>query len=124
MVYSDNLANEVMKGFKSFVVVASESMYHQCAAECYRTFAGLYPRLPPFLQQRTVDIVLRSLTGLADHILTSDLASSLNTLSNVLTAHGQTKCAKAITKAQSRLELTIGKLNSRSTRAKQTASYY
>ena len=118
VVYSDNLANEVMKGFELFVVVASESMHHQCAAECYRTFAGLYPRLPPFLQQRTVDIVLRSLTGLADHILTSDLASSLNTLSNVLTAHGQTKCAKAITKAQSRLELTIGKLNSRSTRAK------
>ena len=118
VVYFDNLANEVMKGFESFVVVASESMHHQCAAECYRSFAGLYPRLPPFLQKRTVDIVLRSLTGLGDHILTRDLASSLNTLSNVLATHGQTKCAKAITTAHKHLERTIGKLHSRSTRAK------
>ena len=102
MVYSDNLANEVMKGFQ-FLVVASESMQHQCAAECYRTFASQFHRLPPALQQRTSDIVLRSLAGLGDHIPTSDLASSLSALTDVLTAHGQTKCAKAIAAAQRRI---------------------
>ena len=121
VVYSDNLANEVMKGFESLVVVASESMQHQCAAECYRTFASQFHRLPPFLQQRTADIVLRSLAGLGEHIPTSDLASSLTALTGVLAAHRQTKYAKAVTAAQRQLELTIGKLNSRSTRAKAAA---
>lgn len=117
VVYSDNLANEVMKGFESLTVVASESMQHQCAAECYRTFAHQFHRLPPSLRQRVVDIVMRSLTGLGDHIPTGDLAASLRDLAGVLTAHGETQCAQAIVGAQSKLEQKVGQLNSRSTRA-------
>ncbi|MBC8037448.1 MAG: DUF2254 domain-containing protein [Rhizobiales bacterium] len=117
VVYSDNLPNEVMKGFESLVVVASESMQHQCAAECYRTFAGQFHRLPPPLQQRAADIVMRSLAGLGDHVPTSDLAASLTALSEVLTTHGQTQCARSITAALGQLDQTIGRLHSRSTRA-------
>lgn len=117
VVYTDNLAIEVMKGFESLVVVASESMQHQCAAECYRTFASLFHRLPPDFQRRAADIVRRSLAGLGDHIPTSDLTASLATLGEVLTVHGQTKCAKAVAGALRQLEFSIGNLHSRSTRA-------
>ncbi len=118
VVYADNLASEVMKGFESLVVVASESMQHQCSAQCYRTFAQQFHRLPPFLRQRTVDIIMRSLAGLGDHIPTGDLAAALTVLTEVLTALGETKCADAIVAAQRQLELSIGRLNSRSTRAR------
>ncbi len=118
VVYFDNLASEVMNGFEALASVASESMQYQCAAACYRSFAEQFHRLPPSLQQRVVDIVMRTLSGLGDHILASDLAISLNELSVVLTAHSQTQCAEAIAAARQGLELSIGKLNSRSSRAK------
>lgn len=118
VVYVDNLAQQLMRGFESFVVVASESMQHQTVAEVYRTFAILFHRLPPPLRRQVDDLLLRSLSGLGDHILTSELETSLMALTVALNSDGRSQCAGAIEAAQRQLELSIGRLNSRSTRTK------
>lgn len=116
VVYSDNLPQEVMRGLESLVTVASESMQHQSAAEVYRAFASLFQRFPPHLQRQAVDLLLRSLQGLGDHMLTSDLDQALLELIDVLDAAGQPQCATAMRAARDRLALTLGQLRSRSNR--------
>jgi hypothetical protein len=116
VVYSDNLPEQLMRGFESLAVVASESMQHQCAAEIYRTFASLFHSLPPPLRRQADDLLLRSLSGLGDHILTSDLEASLSALIAALNLDGRSQCAGAIGAAQHEHQRSIGRLNSRSTR--------
>jgi hypothetical protein len=118
VVYVDNLAQQLMRGFGSFAVVSSESMQHQSVAEVYRTFAILFHRLPPPLRRQADDLLLRSLSGLGDHILTSELETPLTTLAAALNSDGRSQCAGAIEAAQRQLELSIDRLNSRSTRTK------
>jgi uncharacterized membrane protein len=116
VVYSDNLPERLMKGFESLAVVASESLQHQSVAEIYRAFANLFHRLPPPLRRQAEDLLLRSLSGLGDHILTSDLEAALSALIDALAAAGRPQSAAAIGAAQHQLGLSIGRLNSRSTR--------
>jgi hypothetical protein len=96
--------------------VASESMQHQSAAQIYRALATLFPRLGRDLQQRADDLILRSVSGLGDQILTHELDVSLALLVGVLRTSGRTSCADAVETARSKLGETIGQLNSRSTR--------
>jgi hypothetical protein len=116
VVYSDNLSEMLMTAFESLAVVASESMQHQSAAEIYRTFAFVFHRLPPPMREQADGLLLRSLSGLGDHVLTSDLEASLSALRATLTVEGRSQCAGAIAAAQRQLERSIGRLNSRSTR--------
>lgn len=116
VVYVDNLPERLMQAFESLVVVASESMQHQSAAQVYRTFASLFHRLPPDLQRQADDLLMRSLSGLGDHILTSELAASLSVLVDALTISGRSQCAGAVEQARDKLARSIGQLNSRSTR--------
>ena len=122
VVYSDDLPEQLMQAFESLAVVASESMQHQSAAEIYLTFAGLFHRLPPPLQRRADDLLLRSLSGLGDHILTSDLEASLSAVVAALNAAGRSQGAGAVGAAQHQLGLSIGRLNSRSTRTKASGA--
>jgi hypothetical protein len=105
-----------MRGFESLAGVASESMQHQSAAEIYRVFASLFRRLPASLRQRAVDVLLRSLSGLGDHILTGDLDEAMSELINVLDTAGQTQCADAMKAARDQLRLSVGRLHSRASR--------
>ncbi|MDA9522070.1 hypothetical protein XI06_17680 [Bradyrhizobium sp. CCBAU 11434] len=116
VVYVDNLPARLMEALESLIVVASESMQHQSAAEIYRTFARLYPRLPPDLQRRSEDCLMRSLSGLGDHILTHELAASLSILVDALRLSGRPECAGAIALARDKLAGSISQLNSRSSR--------
>ena len=116
VVYPDNLPEQLMRAFESLAVVASESMQHQSAAEVYRTFANLFHRLPSPLRQQADDLLLRSLSGLGDHILTTELEASLTALIDALTVHDRSQSAGAIKAAQAQLALSTGRLNSRSTR--------
>jgi uncharacterized membrane protein len=116
VVYNDNLPERLMQAFESLVVVASESMQHQSAAQIYRALATLFPRLGRDLQQRADDLILRSVSGLGDQILTHELDVSLALLVGVLRTSGRTSCADAVETARSKLGETIGQLNSRSTR--------
>jgi hypothetical protein len=116
VVYVDNLPSRLMEAFESLIVVASESMQHQSAAQIYRTFASLYPRLPLDLQRQSEDCLMRSLSGLGDHILTRELAASLSALVEVLRLSGRPECAEAIALAREKLARSISQLNSRSSR--------
>lgn len=116
VIYVDNLPERLMRAFESLAVVTSESMQHQSAAEIYLTFASQLRRMPPQLQRQADDLLLRSLSGLGDQILTSDLEVSLSALADALTAAGQTRSAAAIAAAQRQLGRSIGRLNSRATR--------
>jgi prepilin signal peptidase PulO-like enzyme (type II secretory pathway) len=123
VVYPDNLAGELLRGFESLSVAASESLQHQCAAEIYRTFATLLKRLSAPLQDFAGDIVMRSLAALGDHLLTSDLDEALAELADALGEAGQAKRAAAITRARRRMASNIGKLSSRTGRAKTGATH-
>jgi len=116
VVYVDNLPERLMQAFESLVVVASESMQHQSAAQVYRAFASLFPRLPPALQQQADDLLQRSLSGLGDHILTSELETSLSVLIDALTISGRSQSAGTVEMARNKLAESNGLLNSRSTR--------
>lgn len=117
VVYYDNVPDTLMKAFESFTVVASESMQHQSAAEVYRIFANVFPRLHPDLRRQADDILRRSLSGLGDHVLTSGLEAALSSLVDSLTTAGHTECASEVDAARRRLARSIGRLNSRSTRS-------
>jgi uncharacterized membrane protein len=117
VVYRDNVPEQVMKAFESLAVVASESMQHQSLAEILRTFAVMFRRLPVPLQERAEDVLLRSLSALGEHVPTSDLDESLAEVIAALTAAGRSDSAGAIRDAQQQLGRSIGRLNSRSTRA-------
>jgi hypothetical protein len=117
IVYRDNVPEQVMKAFESLAVVASESMQHQTLAEILRTFAVMFRRLPPSLQKRTEDLLLRSLSALGEHVPTSELDESLSQVIDALTAERRKRTSRAIEEAQRQLRSNIGRLNSRSTRA-------
>lgn len=117
VVYVDNVPMELMKAFESFVVVASESLQHQSAAEVYRTFTMVFDRLPPSLRQSAEGVIMRSLSALGEHVLTSELDAALASLATALSAAGRPAPANAVRAARGQLETSIGRLNSRSTRA-------
>jgi Predicted membrane protein (DUF2254) len=117
VVYRDNVPEQVIKTFESLAVVASESMQHQSLAEILRTFAVMFWRLPVPLQKRAEDMLLRSLSALGEHVPTSDLDESLSEVIAALTEAGRSGSAGAIRAAQQQLRMSIGRLNSRSTRA-------
>lgn len=117
VVYADTLPAVLMRAFETLAVVASESMQPQNAAEIYRTLAKLLPRLPDALQREADDLLLRSLSGLGDHVLTSELEASLAAVRDALRAAGRPGSADAVAAALDRLGRSIGRLNSRSTRA-------
>ena len=116
VVYSDKLPDQLLQGFEALAVVASESMQHQSIAEIYQTVASQFHRLPPHLGRKAEKLLLRSLSGLGDHILTSELAAALSAVAAALDAAGHCQSAEAISAAESRLGLSVGRLNSRSTR--------
>lgn len=71
VVYRDDVPNEVLHGLELLAVVSTESMQVNAFAEVMRTIVALFDRLPPEQQARSEDLVLRSLSGLADHVLTA-----------------------------------------------------
>jgi hypothetical protein len=115
VVYTDRLPQQLLQGFESLAVVASESMQHQSLAELYSTFAALFRLLPPVLRRQAADMLERSLSGLGDHILTSDLEAALADLVDAL-AVDDVQCSRAIKSAREKLSLSVGILNSRATR--------
>lgn len=116
VVYSDNVLDEVINALESLSVVASESMQHQTIAALYESFAKLYPRLGPDLEDRIDGVLLRSLSALGEHVLSKELDTSLTTLIEVLDGAGRPKTAAAFRNARGLLAGSIGNLNARSTR--------
>lgn len=105
-----------MGAFESLAVVASESMQHQTLAAIVQTFATTFERLPLRERLRVEDLVLRTLSGLGDHMLTAELDERLSDLVTVLEGTGQSATSAAVRRTQTDLAASIGTLNSRSTR--------
>ncbi|MEO7145828.1 MAG: DUF2254 family protein [Bryobacteraceae bacterium] len=116
VVYADNSFEQLMDAFESLAVASSESLQHQAFAEVILTFATMYQRLPPERQPRAEDLILRVLSALGDHVLTRDLNTALTDLVHTLTACGRLETAALVGVAQEKLQHSVGKLNSRSTR--------
>lgn len=117
VVYVDNVMPKLLNAFESLAVVASESMQHQSYTEIVRTFELVYARLPDALQRRCEDVVLRTLSGLGDQILTAELEGALTAWIVTLDQAGRKDAAAAVATAQEKLARTVGKLGGRSTRA-------
>ncbi|MGE0128568.1 MAG: DUF2254 family protein [Blastocatellales bacterium] len=117
VVYTDDVFARLMEAFETLAVVSSESMQHQNFTEVLRTFAVMFDRLPRPLQRRAEDLILRILSALGDHILTAELNAALSELTATLAAAERWETANAVQAAQDKLALSVGKLNSRSTRA-------
>ena len=116
VVYPDDVQERLMATIESLMVVTSESMQHQIYAESLRGLAITLDRLPPPLARRTEEIVLRSLAGLGDHILTAELEDALCAMADALDAAGLTDGAGAVRAARDELARSVGHLNSRATR--------
>ena len=117
IVYPDNVMSRLMDGFESLAVSASESMQHQTYAEILRALTRMFERLPQPLQRRAEDIVLSSLSGLGEHILTADLRAALEDAAETLRRNARSESAQAVRTALARLGRSVGRLGSRGTRA-------
>lgn len=116
VVYVDNVLPRLLNAFESLAVAASESMQHQSYAEILRTFELLFDRLPPDLQSRVEDVILRTLSGLGDHVLSAELETALTALIACLERAGRRQTAAAVLAAKDKLKGSIGKLGGRATR--------
>lgn len=116
IVYKDNTFGLLIDALETFAVVSSESMQHQNYIEVLRTFTVMFDRLPPDQQERAEDLILRILSALGDHVLTSELNTALSDLTAKLKSSERFETAAAVQKAWEKLKLSVGKLNSRSTR--------
>jgi len=116
IVYTDDTFALLLDAFETFAVVSSESMQHQNYIEVLRTFTVMFERLPREWQQRAEDLILRILSALGDHVLTGELNAALSELTAKLRSLERFDTADAVQKAQEKLALSVGKLNSRSTR--------
>ena len=120
VVYPDNVLESVFGGFESLTVVASEAMQHQTCAGILNALTVTYERLQPAARRRVEDLVLRSLSGLGDHVLTADLDEALAAMAQAFDADGASDTAQAIRAARNGLAGSIGRLNSRATRVPTT----
>ena len=119
VVYADDVLARLVSAHESLAVVASESMQHQSYAEILRTFDLLFDRMDAAMQARVEDVVLRSLSGLGDHILSAELDTRLDAMTATFERAGRRETAAAVREARQRLARSIGKLAGRGTRAQQ-----
>lgn len=115
VVLRDRVPRDLIEGFETLAVVASESMQHHTLAEVYRAAALALKCVPANLHAEVEAMIMRSLSMLGDHALTADLDESIDAVLDALPA-GPTRAAVA--KARGQLAETHGVLNSRATRVK------
>ena len=117
IVYHDSTEEKLFDIIETLGVVSSESMQHQNFIEVMRTFSLLFGRMSPKQQARIEDIIMRLLSVLGEFVLTSPLETALTQITETLLLHGRLTTADAVKEAHQKLALSVGKLNSRSTRA-------
>lgn len=118
VVCPDDAFFHLMHAFESLAVASSESLQHQNFTEIVFSFALMFERLPVEHQPRAEDLILRILSALGDHVLTAELNEALSMLVATLTRAQRADTAQAVQMAQTQLALSVGKLNSRSTRTR------
>jgi uncharacterized membrane protein len=116
VVYPDDVMEQLMAALESLAVASTESMQHQVFAEIVSGLAATLNRLPPRLVQRSEELILRSLAGLGDHMLTAELDRALSSLVEAMREVGLAESADAVGLARQELSASVGRLNSRGTR--------
>jgi uncharacterized membrane protein len=116
IVYPDDVIERLMGTIESLTIVASESMQHHVYADVLRGLATTMDRLPPDLAKRSEELVLRSLAGLGDHVLSAELEDALSDVADAFDNAGLVEGAVAVRTARVELAASVGKLNSRATR--------
>ena len=116
IVYPDDVIERLMGTFESLTIVASESMQHHVYADVLRGLATTMDRLPPELARRSAEVVLRSLAGLGDQVLSAELEDALADIAAALDGAGLIEGAAAVRAACTELAASVGTLNSRATR--------
>jgi uncharacterized membrane protein len=116
VVYRDDVTKQALDVFESLLIVASESMQHQSAAELYHSIAVVLDRLPAPLQARAEDVVLRSLSALGDHVLARDLDDALREVTAALAKVHRAEAADKVERARRALASSIGVIGARGMR--------
>jgi hypothetical protein len=116
VVYTDDTLDRLFDALESLAVVSTESMQHQVFTEIVLTLAMMFERLPPDLQARSEQVILRILTGMGDHMLTMRLEIELTALATALRRGGAEDTAAAVDAARQALGQSLGTLHSRATR--------
>jgi uncharacterized membrane protein len=116
VVYPDDVIERLMGTIESLTIVASESMQHHVYADVLRGLATTMDRLPPELAKRSEELVLRSLAGLGDQVLSAELENALGDVADAFDTAGLVEGTVAVRTARTELAASVGKLNSRATR--------
>lgn len=119
VIYADETPFEAINVLETIVLVASESIQAQTVADTLHTIAVLLVRVPQPLAERLVDVTRRALSSLGEHVLTRDLEIALGELAIALDQRGFNDMSDAVSEATAQFGLSLGKLNSRSTRVSQ-----
>lgn len=115
--YRDTLAEQLLDGFESLALVASESMQHQSLGAVMHALAASFAALPVRCKDRAEDILLRSLASLGDHGPTRLLEARFEAAVAALAGDGRNDAAARMAAAWAKLSATRGALHSRGTRA-------
>jgi uncharacterized membrane protein len=121
VVYPDDLQEQLMESFASLAAVTTESMQHQVYAEILFGFATMLDRLPETTTRRIEEMVLRSLSGLGDLMLTAELDRALAAMIAAFERADLTRGATEVRIARNEMARALGNLNSRSTRVPRQA---
>ena len=119
IVYADETPFEAINILETIILVSSESIQASTLADAIHTVAVLLVRVPQPLAERLADVARRALSGLGEHVLTRDLELSLGELALALRQRDFAEMSDAVNEATAAFALSLGRLNSRSTRVPQ-----
>jgi uncharacterized membrane protein len=117
IVYNTHSKNKLFNSLETLAVASSESLQHMVFAEVLLNFSFLFNRLSSHDQSRVEDIILRIISCMGDLVLTLPLENAVNNLARVLRENNRFETADHLMKAKEELKKSVGKLNSRGTRA-------
>ena len=116
IVYNDDAAEKIFSALETFTVVSSESMQHQNIIAVIKLIRTMFKRVSAEWQTRMEEVVLRMLAVLGEFALTRALDEELTALAAELDSGDRPETAAAVRRAHEKFALSVGKLNSRSTR--------
>jgi hypothetical protein len=97
----------VIDALESLAGIAAEGAQHQNMIEILLTVERLFDHLPPNLQRRSEEMVVRILPTLDHFVLTRHLDMALHALLNRLEGAGRVQTAAALRRAVQELDKSI-----------------